>query len=331
MSIEAEYCESCGQKKIKSGLNVFDLFKDFITNIFNLDGRLFQSIKHLWQPAFLAKEYIGGKRKGYVNPIRFFLVMLVLIFFLLSHAMNNEAFDEGTMKAISSVEQLKLAQIYDSTVCVISPNLSVEEEQTLRDTVFGQRKKTSPRIFVGGNFLGWKIKEYEVTRHDAYSMDTDSLFVKYHLTNWYDQLFIKQLIKIDKNRSGSASYFISKLIWGVILFVFLIALFMKLLYVRSVFYYVEHLIVIILFGAKMLLVFNVIMAIQLLNLDLPLWNIFVFLVYLMMIVYLYLTLKKYYGQGALKTLVKSAILIVVSTYIFILSVTAVTLISMAFL
>lgn len=330
MSLQADFCESCGQKKMREGLNIIDLFKDFITNIFNLDGRLFRSIKHLWKPAFLAKEYIGGRRKSYVNPIRFFIVMLVSLFFLLNNSMNNEAFDEGTMNTITAVQQKKLVQVYDSTVCLITPDMSVDDEQELRNQIFGEVKERSPKIWISGNILGWKIKEYEVTRHDAYSMDIDSLFTKYELTEWYDQLFVKQLIKVDKDRSGSVSYFVSKLIWGVTICLFLIALVMKLLYIRQFYYYVEHLIVIILFSAKILILVNLILLVHIIDLNIPYLNTITSILYLFMIVYFFLTIKSYYKQGILKTFVKSTLILTLGINIFILSVLLVSLISLAF-
>ena len=331
MAHDAKYCENCGQAKLESRLNIIQLFKDFVTNIFNLDGRIFRTVRHVWKPAFLAQEYISGKRRSYVNPIRFFLLMIVLLFFLLNYSMDSEAFDEGTVNEISTVEQKKFAEKYDSTICIAVPDIGAEKENELRNMIFGAVKERSSRIFVGGNFMGWKLKEYDVTRHDAYSMETDSLFAKYNLTKWYDQLFIRQLIKIDKDRSGSASYFISKLIWGVIFFIFLLALFMKLIYIRNLYYYVEHLIVVILYSAKVLLVFNLVLLIQLMKLDIPLWNIIVAGMYLSMSIYFFFTLKKYYRQGKFKTFVKSVIIYFVAFYILALSITLVSLVSLAFL
>ena len=331
MSSNAKFCEACGQAKLEARLNIIQLFKDFITNIFNLDGRLFRSIRHIWKPAFLAKEYISGKRKSYVNPIRFFLAMLVLLFFLLNNALNKEAVDEGTMDAISTVQQKKFATKYDSTICLVSPNISIEKELEMRNKIFGTVVEKSPKLFAGGNIMWWKMKDYKVTRDDAYSMSTDSLFIKYNLTKWYDQLFIRQLIKIDKDRSGSASYFISKLIWGVIVFIFLIALFMKLVYIRNLYYYVEHLIVVILYFAKMLLLLNLIQLIQLMEVNNLLWNIVVVLIYFSTCIYFFFTLKGYYRQGIFKTLVKSAVIYIVGLYIFIFSVAIVSLKSLAVL
>ncbi len=330
MSSDASFCEACGQAKLESRLNIVQLVKDFISNIFNLDGRLIRSVKHMWRPAFLATEYTSGKRRSYVNPIRFFLAMLVIAFFLLNNAMNSEAFDKGTMNAISNVEQKKYVATYDSTICVLAPDISIEKELALRNAIFGQIKEKPTKIFVGGNIMMWKLKEYEVTRNDAYTMEIDSLFAKYNLTKWYDQLFIKQLIKVDKDRSGSASYFVSKLIWGVLVFIFLLALLMKLLYIRSVYYYVEHLIVVILSCAKMLLVFNLIFLIQFLELNIPYINVFAAIVYFSSIIYFFFTLKKYYNQGVFKTIVKTLTIYFAGFYIFIFSVALVLLASLAF-
>ena len=284
----------------------------------------------MWRPAFLALEYTKGKRRSYVNPIRFFLVMLVLLFFLLNHSMNTEAFDKGTMNAISDVEQKKYVENYDTSICVLAPDLSIVKELKLRDQLFGKVKEKSPKIFSGGNIMFWKIKDYDVTRHDAYTMDIDSLFAKYNLTKWYDQLFIRQMIKVDKDRSGSASYFVSKLIWGVTVFIFFIALFMKLLYIRHVYYYVEHLIVAILYSAKMLLLLNLVFLIQVLELNIPFWDIITAVIYLSTCFYLFFTLKKYYQQGIFKTIIKSIIIYVVGLNIFVFSVVVVSLISLAF-
>lgn len=245
--------------------------------------------------------------------------------------MNNEKFDEGTMNAIATVEQKKLVQIYDTTICLVTPDMSIEDEQELRNKIFGDIKEKSPKIWIGGNFIGWKIKDYEVTRYDAYSMDIDSIFTKYNLTTWYDQLFVKQLIKVDKDRSGSASYFVSKLIWGVTICLFLMALIMKLFYIRHFYYYVEHLIVLILFSAKMLILVNLTLLVTLFELNIPFSHIITPILYLVMILYFGLTIKSYYGQGIIKTIIKSIAIFIASIYIFILSVTLVSLVSLALL
>jgi len=331
MSENAIFCERCSQAKVESRLNIWKLFKDFISNIFNLDGRLFRSIKHMWRPSFLAQEYINGRRKSYVNPIRFFLLMLVSLFFLLNNSMNSDMIEQGGIKAITKVEQKKLAQIYDTAVYSIIPNIDTSQHQALRDRIFSTAKEESPRIFAGGNFLFWDLKDYEVTRYDAYSMETDSLFKKYNLTKWYDQLFIKQLIKVDKNRIGSASYFINKLIWGVILYTFLLALLMKLLYIRNNFYYVEHLIIVILYVAKVMLVTNLILLFQFGSFEIPFGNYILLLLYIGMGIYFFITLRKFYQQGFIKTFIKSSIISLASFYILIFAVTIVTLISLALL
>ena len=130
-------------KKINSRLNNIDLFKDFITHISNLDGRLFKSIRHLWKPVYLAKEYIARRRKTYVNPIRFILVMLVLLFFLLNRKINSIEFDKGTIDGISIVHQKKFAANYDSTLCLLIRNL-----------------KCRPRTWIAAWNIWWRERKF---------------------------------------------------------------------------------------------------------------------------------------------------------------------------
>lgn len=331
ISERATYCENCGQAKVESRLNIWKLFKDFISNIFNLDGRLFRSLRHMWRPAFLAQEYMHGRRKSYVNPIRFYLLMIVSLFFLLKSSMNDDMIEKSGIRAIAEVEQKKLAEIYDTAIYSIIHNIDTIQHRQLRDRIFTAANKEPTRIFTGGNFLGWDIKEYYVTRYDAYSMDIDSLFKKYNLTEWYDQLFIEQLIKVDKNRSGSASYFISKLMWGVILYTFLVALLMKLLYIRNNYYYVEHLILVILYVAKVMLVLNIVYLIPLLGLGNSFWNYFMVLIYGLVVLYFFITLKKFFQQGYLKTFIKSTIICFASFYLLVISISLVSIISLILL
>ena len=329
ISERATFCESCGQAKVESRLNIWKLFKDFISNIFNLDGRLFRSIKHMWRPAFLAKEYINGRRKSYVNPIRFFLLMLVILFFLLNNLLNSDSIEKGELRAMTTVEHKKIAKIYDTAVYSIIPDIDTVQHRLLREKLFDRAKYKSPYIFTGGTFLAWDLKSYEVTRYDAYSMELDSLFEKYQLTKWYDKLFIQQLIKVDKNRIGSVSYIINKLIWGVILYTFLVALFMKLVYIRNNFYYVEHLILVILYIAKVMLLTNLVLLIQLGAFEIPYWNYILFVIYFVIGTYFLFTLLRFYEQGFIKTFIKSSIISFASIYILIFSVTLVSLISLA--
>tara|TARA_B100000809_G_C15127076_1_gene526727 strand:+ start:1095 stop:2000 length:906 start_codon:yes stop_codon:yes gene_type:complete len=103
---KSNYCSSCGQKNI-SELNVKFVFGEFFQAIFNVDSKLFLSLKYLvFRPGFLTKEYIEGKRVSYLPPIRIYLVLSFLFFFLISVF----DFDEKT-KLNSSISEIEKAGV----------------------------------------------------------------------------------------------------------------------------------------------------------------------------------------------------------------------------
>lgn len=329
MSGNAKYCENCGQPERESRLSISKLFFDLISNIFNLDGRLFKSIKHMWRPAFLAQEFIAGRRRSYVNPIRFLIVMLVILFFLLNRTVNVAPIDIGTDKALKKVERKRLAALYDSSIYLIVDPIDTISVDSLRKSIFIDIDDGSELLLPAGNIINYKFEGYEVTRDDAYSMNIDSLFKKYQLTSWKDKLIVKQILKVDKNRSQGISFIIGNLIWGIIITIFLMALLMKLLYIRSVYYYVEHLIVVVLYSAKLYAVLNILLLLQQALGESKYWNMAMTGIFILFTVYFYFTLKAYYKQGIIKTIIKMAIISFATMYIMVITMFVVLLISMA--
>jgi len=103
---KSNYCPLCGQKNI-SKLNIKFVLGEFFQTMFNVDSKLFITLKYLvFKPGFLTKEYISGKRVSYLPPIRIYLVLSFIFFFLISvfdntsesgldFSNNNNNTDEG--------------------------------------------------------------------------------------------------------------------------------------------------------------------------------------------------------------------------------------------
>ncbi|MCB0402749.1 MAG: DUF3667 domain-containing protein [Flavobacteriales bacterium] len=78
------FCPNCGQKNIEK-LNLKYILGQFVEDVFNWDSKFFTTLKYLiLKPGFLSKEFIAGRRVRYVSPIRLYLVLSVLFFFLIS-------------------------------------------------------------------------------------------------------------------------------------------------------------------------------------------------------------------------------------------------------
>lgn len=77
------YCAKCGQKNI-SKLNLRYLFSEIIDNVINLDSKLYKTLKVLiLKPGVLSSEFTKGRRKSYVVPVRLYVVVTLILFFLL--------------------------------------------------------------------------------------------------------------------------------------------------------------------------------------------------------------------------------------------------------
>jgi len=84
LSDQENFCSNCGQKNI-TNLNIKFILGDFFQTMFNLDSKVFKSLKFLlFKPGYLTKEYIDGRRVSYLVPIRLYIALSFIYFFLIS-------------------------------------------------------------------------------------------------------------------------------------------------------------------------------------------------------------------------------------------------------
>lgn len=72
---EGNFCSECGQKHFQERLKFWELTKDLISRLTDLDAGLFHTFLALWRsPGKVAREYISGKQKPFVNPLTYFFI-----------------------------------------------------------------------------------------------------------------------------------------------------------------------------------------------------------------------------------------------------------------
>jgi len=78
------YCSECGQKNSQL-LSIKETLKEFTDNVFSFDTRFFITFKYLiTKPGLLTTEYWLGRRTKYLPPLRLYLVMSLMYFFISS-------------------------------------------------------------------------------------------------------------------------------------------------------------------------------------------------------------------------------------------------------
>jgi len=81
--LQGPYCHSCGQKKSNIHRSTLKLIREVTAEQVSLDSKLTKALKFLIiKPGFLTTEYFAGRRTRYYTPVRLYLLMSVLFFFL---------------------------------------------------------------------------------------------------------------------------------------------------------------------------------------------------------------------------------------------------------
>jgi hypothetical protein len=81
---QAIFCPVCGQSVKEITRPWRDAIRELLTELFDFDGRMLVSLRLLLtRPGFLSYEYINGRRVSYTSPIRMYLVISLVFFFVL--------------------------------------------------------------------------------------------------------------------------------------------------------------------------------------------------------------------------------------------------------
>lgn len=79
IDLEDKYCQNCGQVLKNKKVSFIDIISDFFNTFFILDFKLFSSLKAIFIPGKLTKEYFSGKHGSYNSPWRIFFVSAVIM------------------------------------------------------------------------------------------------------------------------------------------------------------------------------------------------------------------------------------------------------------
>lgn len=287
------YCHYCGQVNSVKKLSLQDVLKEFFAGLFAYDSRVYQTIKKLFfQPGKLALDYVKGKRKTYVNPFRFFFSLAILFFILQSFQSNYFASEDAEFvsfrkpnegdKIDYSAKNFKNIDLYKS-------------EKELESLSF--IKATTRRFYIYNVY-------YEYNKEHKVSKALENL--NHRSTAWNRFLFSKgkNFRDLLENPDTFESYLYGKLPLFAFIIVPLLTLALWLFYFKTTYNYIEHLLFnyylqafnLILFGFFSLLA-------DIINEDAP-WIIFL-LIYAW---YFYKSLRNFYGQKTIKTIIKSVVL-----------------------
>ncbi|GGD48852.1 DUF3667 domain-containing protein [Pseudoxanthomonas indica] len=86
--LQGQFCHQCGQSSHNPLRNLGHAIEEVFESFWHLDGRIFRTLRALWSPGRLANSYLSGHRAPYVAPLRLFVILSVLTFFLAQYAVS---------------------------------------------------------------------------------------------------------------------------------------------------------------------------------------------------------------------------------------------------
>ncbi len=249
ISLNHKYCPNCGQANHPTRLTIGVLVKDFIDNFFNLDSKFFQTLRYIYSPTFLTKEYLAGKRIRYANPIRLFIISLVILFALLAlyftSVMHLEDMKGGKVSIYTELERVEILEEFDRyTDTTFTDKTESIVIDSIRSNVFENVKDRDSTFLKMPNFnIGsTNLRDFNILSIDAAELSYDSIFIKYNITDFWSKIILKQSLKAYKNPPETIRFGISNSFWIIILTILFTSAILKILYIRHKMYFIEHVI-----------------------------------------------------------------------------------------
>jgi Protein of unknown function (DUF3667) len=319
---QGRFCPACGQQNLEPKQSIWQLIQHFFSDITHFDGKFFVTVKDLFaKPGFLSREYMIGRRASYLDPVRMYIftsAFFFLIFFSL-YDVKHMHFGDKDLKTIQKDPDLKdlidnvkrktdsaqkaadslLKNIpalkISSDSGEIEPGIHTKLEKAAFSTV--EAYDSAQKVLPAAERDGWLKRRVSIKRielNQRYANEKNALFVDM-LSNFLHN-FPKML-------------FISLPAFALIL---------KLLYIRrKQFYYVDHGIFAVHLYIFTFLVLLVLFAVNQLQ-HYTQWSLLGWLIAALVIYplfYYYKAMRRFYGQGRGKTVLKFILLFMLSSIV----------------
>ena len=81
-ALHGEFCHACGQSVHSPTRHFGHAVEEVFESFWHLDGRVFRTLRDLMVPGRVARNYLAGQRVRYIAPLRLFVILSLLTFFV---------------------------------------------------------------------------------------------------------------------------------------------------------------------------------------------------------------------------------------------------------
>ncbi|RKD91864.1 DUF3667 domain-containing protein [Mangrovibacterium diazotrophicum] len=284
------YCPNCGQSDTEFDRPFGFVIYNFMGDFFAFDSRFFLTFKYLlFKPGFLTNEFLEGRRQRYAPPFRIFIFLSFLLFLLL-----QVLTDAALKKPIGfNPEEKAVSTVIDSISTAMNDpelRLAMDETDSLETKV-----KIGLEDVLTKSTLEEKLAVFSKELDEQLKTETDP-------EKREDLIQMKHVVESPRAITSTILKYLS---WAFFVMLPVFAVFLALLYVRRKMHFIRHLVfsVHIHSFAFLLNIFVVSFALF--------WHFSgwaLFWAFVIIQVYIYMALHRFYRQGYLKTFFKFILL-----------------------
>jgi hypothetical protein len=297
-----DFCPDCGQQNQEVSLSFGHVMEEFLEGIFHFDSKVFRTAKLLlFKPGELTKRFLQGHRMPYVPPIRLYIFISFVFFFLLSLSVKPSS-ERPSKELIQAANRLS-----------ITDSIRISTPQTGPIRIDPNDK--IPMIMPSG--LNFSQAELLTLSEDPSAERLDSAIrSKGQKPTFLGKLALRQTVR---SLNASPDELMHKWLKNLPILMFVLmpifALLLKLLYRRHHQYYLAHLIFSIHFHCFVFILFIFYLLLGRFGQN----DSFELVLLVLPAVYFFMALRNNFNQSYLKTLAK--VFIMMNAYGIIMALT----------
>ena len=321
LMVNDHYCSHCGQDNHAPNQPIRHLLVDLFEAFTHLDHKVFQTFKNLFlHPGKCSLDYVENKRYRYVPPVRLYIFVSAVFFFLMQyfsvHALEHESIHfrtnslsvndgksdpEGNASHQKNTLSVRESANPDSvkSLTAVDSVVKSEPQPIEEDTLAFSLRNTDIEISAGT--VKYLLHSVEEKR--------DSVLLAHgEETSFMNRLLFKQALKSFDKKEDLLHIILTQAFkyFPILLFLMmpLFALLLKLIYIRMRRNYYEFLIISINYHTLCFLMYSIILLLMFI-VAIPWWVVVIVVAGLFL--HLVIGLISHFQQKVWKTIMKAAI------------------------
>ncbi len=314
--LRGQYCGNCGQRARSRLISLWQLLNEAFGDLFEFDSRLWRTlIPLLRRPGQLTRDYLEGRRARYMPPFRTYLVLSV-IFFVVAFFDPREdmslLFEPEPEQTADEVDRADAARneamrdLAEDGLAIVGEDLSEEQADAVRQQVEEALEDAENGINVQ---IDGDDDNCDVSAEDLEDMPE---WLQRRLTEKRLEQVCER-VTADKGRAF-LDLLLDNMTVALIVLLPLMALVLKILYPLSRRYFVEHLLFFVHYHAFFFLILTLQIIFArvgaLVFVPEPIIILALVAASFYIPIYLYIAMRRVYGQGHILTLIKYVALLI---------------------